>query len=272
MIIIIDGTGDEFIPFPGHTEEYRKNMGKSFCSRLADEVNKKGRYFRGPSATGVEVDTIAGKALEAARSAPAEQPLFLCGFSRGGLIAIDVARRLRSRPVKALFLFDAVDRAVGMTGDKVTDNVKTVYHAHRNPSFTRESVKETRTALEKANDVYAASRNRLVSAFLGPDPKVVAPVRERINAHAVARNANYYARNEMGASPGNFGKAGVEVGAATTLEAKAFDGSHGALGGVPWLEDEVKGDHAASREVQTWMWARFFKEGVLSSAPAMAGG
>lgn len=64
-----------------------------------------------------------------------EVKVCLVGHSRGGLVAIEVARALMRHRLRVHFLglFDAVDRAV-LTDGGVIENVVTTYHAVRDPA------------------------------------------------------------------------------------------------------------------------------------------
>lgn len=66
-----------------------------------------------------------------------DRRLFLSGYSRGGLVAINVAKRLEEEfgpddiEVVCLALFDAVDRQVGLAGETIPGNVRYACHAVR---------------------------------------------------------------------------------------------------------------------------------------------
>ncbi|MEO1417154.1 MAG: hypothetical protein AAFW00_17855 [Bacteroidota bacterium] len=100
-------------------------------------------YWDGPDgASGSRTEAIADNATDFVRremrhlfprTTPNETQLriVLVGHSRGGLIAINVARRLPF-PVYFLALYDAVDRHIGLDGSYII-NVQHTFHALRDP-------------------------------------------------------------------------------------------------------------------------------------------
>lgn len=102
------------------------------------------QYLSGPTnSTGlVSVDDIVDQAIEFFGCLPdgarLRDSVDLAGHSRGGLVVIRFAKRMKAkypaRLIRFMGLFDAVDRCVWGTGsDVVPDNVKLVAHARRNP-------------------------------------------------------------------------------------------------------------------------------------------
>ena len=265
MLYIVDGTG------PWLADEYNSAMSGSFCSQLEAGLGDRCRRWRGPSISGIEVPFIADSVIEEIRKQPPTEPIFLGGYSRGGAAAIVVAQKIKPRNVTAMFLFDAVDRALVVTPPRVTGNVQNVYHAIRDRSFARQfenSVKDARADLDEAN---AALRtgirgNRIGAALFGGDHRATVEVRSRIDRHAVARNLDrdlkWRTRNVGGLSPSNFGNVGLAVVPPGRIELAQFAASHGALGGVPWPDTDVPGDSKAVPLVRRWMWARLIKEGL----------
>ncbi|MCR9260218.1 MAG: thioesterase domain-containing protein [Pseudomonadaceae bacterium] len=267
MLYIIDGTG------PWLDSTYDIEMNGSFCKQLNNMTGDRSIYNRGPSLLGTELSTIVDEIYLEIRRRPESEPVYLCGYSRGGAAAVIVARKINPRPVRAMFLFDAVDRAIISTGEKISGNVQNVYHAIRDREFARkyeDEVATTRKQLDKANAALSAKNtgNRIRSALLGGDPKATAQVRNRINAHAVPRNKDrdlkWKTRNATGLSPSNFGNTGLSVLPPGKYDTAKFAGSHGALGGLPWSDHELPGDSKAVPAVRAWMWARLIKEGVLT--------
>lgn len=131
----IDGTG------PGNNTQYRTEFASSFVNRISSSWHTPAKFYsRGPTASGHETlglaQKIHAKVVEARLQAGNKDVrLFLSGYSRGGLAAILVCQRLQRQkiPVDGLFLFDAVDMALGVQGDIIPDNVKVCFHARRNP-------------------------------------------------------------------------------------------------------------------------------------------
>lgn len=135
----IDGTG------PGDDAEYARDFytdasrGKlgSFVYRLCQ---RPGRFYRrGPNAVGyglsAAVDAGVNFVVSQRRSKPNE-PVLLTGYSRGAAGAVVMASRLKDRniPVRALMLFDCVDRQINMDASVIPNNVGFVQHVIRDPA------------------------------------------------------------------------------------------------------------------------------------------
>jgi hypothetical protein len=172
----IDGTGD-------YTEaEYARRFRSSFVRQLTSghEAPNVGRYSRGPT---VEGASTAGKgeaaakfiteAVEAGLRRGQRLGVFLTGFSRGGGAAIHAARMLAQRRilVDALFLFDAVDRAIGLDVDEIPNNVRTVYHAMRSKSAeSREFFGNCGTRFHKTTTAYHSKWFHCTHGAIGGTP------------------------------------------------------------------------------------------------------
>jgi hypothetical protein len=140
LLLGIDGTG------PLGTKEYRAEMHTSFVSYIVrNSPARIKRYERGPAMDGIDMTAIAAKGYEYIHLnlvALPKAPVFLTGYSRGGAGVIAVAQRLAKDNVKvrAMVLFDAVDRAIGIDSTDIPNNVECVVHARRDPyAFTRDS-------------------------------------------------------------------------------------------------------------------------------------
>lgn len=134
MLVGVDGTG------PSDDRKYWDENHSSFISRLVRQAGglaNHAYYMRGPTNLGLECAKQADRVatIIAARKIGVHgERVFLAGHSRGGAIVIVAARHLHARgiPVDAMFLFDAVDRSVVISGTNVfTPNVRAVYHALR---------------------------------------------------------------------------------------------------------------------------------------------
>jgi hypothetical protein len=264
MLYIVDGTGAWF------NSTYSAEMAASFCSQLHKELGKeRSMYWRGPSLLGLEVGLIASAVSFEIHARPRE-PVYLAGYSRGGAAVMLVARMIRPRPVAAMFLFDAVDRALVLLDEKVSGSVARVYHARRDPGLIRRyegELKANRARLAEANAALARSqsRNPVRSALFGTDHKVTVAAREAVSAHgniALKDRNMSLTRSVEALSPSNFGNTGLGVELPGTYEEHFFRGSHGAVGGVPWPDDVIEGDRKIVPEVRSWMWARLIREGV----------
>lgn len=96
------------------------------------------RYIRGPASCGLDCRALTDQVLEAVKEfLPRDnrRGIFLTGYSRGAAICVQAARDIiqLGHEVKALFLFDAVDRSIQIDGDPIPYNVRNVYHAFRDP-------------------------------------------------------------------------------------------------------------------------------------------
>lgn len=100
-------------------------------------------YLDGPNLLGggvqATVEDVYNTISQALRQNPSEQ-INLVGHSRGGLVAILVAKKLKATPpscsggqVHFLGLYDAVDRYLLASGSVISDNVDYVAHARRDP-------------------------------------------------------------------------------------------------------------------------------------------
>ena len=136
MLIGIDGTG------PLLASKYSEEMRNSFVSQIVRSSREKHKYyFSGPSLLGAEDLSIEFKVVSAVLKclAAGDSILFLTGYSRGGLIAIRVARNIQSsKPgknlrIKCLMLFDAVDRDAFSGSSIIPSNVDVALHAIRSP-------------------------------------------------------------------------------------------------------------------------------------------
>ena len=133
ILVGIDGTGAFF------DSTYAEDFADSFVRRLCPEGNLNKKYFRGPIGPGGGLaDAIsAGHSFIVSRNGYAgrNNDILLTGYSRGGLGVLVIAERLKQLniPVKAMLLFDAVDRHVAFDAPVVPNNVANVLHLRRNP-------------------------------------------------------------------------------------------------------------------------------------------
>jgi hypothetical protein len=148
----IDGTGAQ------RDSVYRDSMAHSFVRLICREGKPNTLYRRGPGMGGDgPLETFWGNALvpsidlgirfirEQRERAPSE-PVILTGYSRGAAGVVEVARRLQREhiPVRALMLFDCVDRDLHIDTMRIPTNVGVVRHVMRSPaSGSRESFKNS---------------------------------------------------------------------------------------------------------------------------------
>ncbi len=145
IVVGIDGTGSAFLPGSGRDREYDVTFANSFVSRLCRNGGPNKAYFRGPVALGGGLmDAINGglQFIRARRAARVMEPVLLTGYSRGAAGVVALAGRLQREriDVRAILLFDCVDRHLAIDADEIPNNVGFVYHVVRDPrSGSRES-------------------------------------------------------------------------------------------------------------------------------------
>lgn len=138
MLLCIDGTGDS------SDRQYAIDMANSFVNRIHRRGCEPKHYMRGPTVTGIEMESIVNRGRNFVVDNYVENtgvlqveidPVLLAGYSRGAAAVVMVAQRLHLRqiPVRAIVLFDCVDRAAGAMLDstQVSPNVQTLIHARR---------------------------------------------------------------------------------------------------------------------------------------------
>ncbi len=320
MMFIIDGTGDD------NDELYAKDMDRGFCKQLSLKLGSNAKYLRGPAQYGTETFKIADEMIEAilkyyysepidvtvnnskqvdinqiiadALKPKTAKPIFLAGHSRGGCAVIYIAQKLKEKGinVKAMFLFDAVERTValltkgedllGSQFDEIPDNVGKCYHARRDRSIatyyedsesklkldclmeTHGAIRTTGPTLELARNSDSCRRMRILiiqNRKLGYDI-------ENEKMKVVMRTHTGYFAGEKALDFENCG-----TGPKSRVETKYFLGSHGALGGAPIATSPIvsererapkemaNSDRAAVADVNVWMSEKLCNEGVLAS-------
>jgi len=280
MLYAIDGTG------PSDNEAYARDFTASFCRRVHLKLGfERSWYWRGPGLSGggtsVIVDTVFRRVMNDRHCRPetTDQPIHLVGYSRGGLACVEVARRLERQrvPVRALFLFDAVDRCRDIDGSRIPANVEAVYHARRNPKFGERLTPALEAAWRRLTVDGSVALSRLDPVSMpvpGPGTPIdllmavreVAPaLLDFVGSYVSDQHLRWTTRNRiLGSSVSLFGNTAlVWERAGGAIDTQHFMGSHGALGGTPWSEQIVPGDKLAVGQVWRWMWERFRREGVL---------
>jgi len=126
----IDGTG------PVSNSTYGRDFANSHVKKLC---SGKDEYARGPIGPGggMPEGIAAGMgAIKAKMLTDPDAPILLTGYSRGGLGAVVIAKKLKKEeiPVKAMLLFDCVDRHLAYDGSVIPNNVEFVHHVMRNPA------------------------------------------------------------------------------------------------------------------------------------------
>jgi hypothetical protein len=121
-------------------------MHNSFVSYIVRHFpGQNKRYIRGPGMDGFDMASIVSTGysyLHLWLAGRKDYAIYLTGYSRGGSGVIGVAQRLNdvNVKVKSMMLFDAVDRALGVSTSEIPNNVERVVHARRDPHlFSRDS-------------------------------------------------------------------------------------------------------------------------------------
>lgn len=135
IIVGIDGTDDHFLVTAARNRAYDVAFANSFVRRICTG-KPNAQYFRGPVALGGGLpEAIEGgyNFIMSKRRTGNTEPVLLTGYSRGGLAAIVVAKKLKEQkvPVRALLLFDAVDRHLAYDGSVIPNNVEYFFHVVR---------------------------------------------------------------------------------------------------------------------------------------------
>lgn len=138
ILVGIDGTGEAVTPGGGRNTDYDTAFANSFVRRIC-KGNSNGQYFRGPLALGGGLeDAIAGGVsfIQIKHRQLPNEPILLTGYSRGAAGAVIIAKRLKALniSVRALMMFDCVDRYMFGDASVVPDNVGYVCHVIRNPA------------------------------------------------------------------------------------------------------------------------------------------
>ncbi|MFV0390227.1 MAG: hypothetical protein ACK5NT_15910 [Pyrinomonadaceae bacterium] len=137
ILVGIDGTSD-WEPGESRNRSYDIAFKNSFVRRIAFG-KAHSHYIRGPlnGGGGVVEGIFEGyKFISDLRKALPREPVLLTGYSRGAAEVIAVAQRLKRDKVKvrAMMLFDCVDRSLDMATGTVPDNVEHVLHVIRDPA------------------------------------------------------------------------------------------------------------------------------------------
>lgn len=235
LMIIIDGTG------PYSPEQYTRSFRNSFCHQTKVQLKQDASYYPGPGSAGVTTGLKACAAFIEIRkfyqTSPADD-IFLMGYSRGGAGVIQTAKwcNLANNPIpiKAMFLLDPVCKDISLDADGIPSNVATCYALYRDTQILHYNAPLKTSDYEDFFDKAAVD---VSNQFLDGDP-------------------DRYAREWMGncqvcREPGNR-VTHIACGHRDGIIPKA---SHGAVGGVPWLErtaDNSATQEAANR-INRWM-------------------
>ncbi|MEP2307244.1 RHS repeat-associated core domain-containing protein, partial [Rhodopirellula bahusiensis] len=147
VLVVIDGTGSkDWSVHPDGTDPNtgrRKSHSHNFYVDYVLAPGESKFFFHGPcnEATGSDSDDIfrgALKKLAGVLNKNPQQEVNIVGHSRGGYIAMELARHLQSNGYRVNFLglYDAVDMAPGFgEAETIPSNVDYAAHALSNPSL-----------------------------------------------------------------------------------------------------------------------------------------
>lgn len=153
ILVGIDGTGDAIAPGKKRDADYDLAFKDSFVSRIC-AGKAHALYQRGPVMLGGgllhAIETGVAFIVEKHKYLPKE-PVLLTGYSRGATGVVAIAKRLKKRNinVRAMMLFDCVDRHVAVDAYEVPNNVEYVNHVMRDPA--------ARSRMTFSNDALAYS-------------------------------------------------------------------------------------------------------------------
>jgi hypothetical protein len=256
-------------------------MSGGFCVQMSKLYA--GEYERGPSLDGYRTFDKAEAFFKKIRSNPrlGREPLFLAGHSRGGAAVIRIAQLLKPNniEVKAMFLFDAVDRTLsGTKVQLIPSNVRSCYHAMRDRSlaaYFESGMRAAQEAMDACMVKNVGNRSRCRQEI---DRYQKLFLEDASLKHAM--------RTTFIRTPGflfpsiDFGNCGVGPEPICRLDEiqckytpKEFLGTHGAMGGAPIIDSSaeggflIKSDAAAVASVRAWMWGHIEREGLTAAPP-----
>ncbi|MEK7724960.1 MAG: hypothetical protein AAB336_11455 [Acidobacteriota bacterium] len=139
IIVGIDGTGGGMIyDSAGRNAEYDRDFANSFVRRISfGKTNAK--YIRGPIGAGGGMPEGIQEGLNFVRAKRQQlptEPILMTGYSRGALGVVVIAKELKNLGinVKALMMFDCVDRHAAFDAEVIPNNVENVMHVIRDPA------------------------------------------------------------------------------------------------------------------------------------------
>jgi hypothetical protein len=234
MMSIIDGTG------PYSPEQYRGDFTNSFCHQTSLRLQDPEHYYPGPGYAGVTTGIKACKALLEIREYhqvnPAED-LFLMGYSRGGAAVIQIAKWCNSDklqiPIKAMFLLDPVCKDLSVDSDGIPSNVEKCYVLYRDLNILEYNAPLDEKDYEDWKDKVAVGFS---NTFTDGDPDRYRR-KWMENCKVCHEPTNHTTWINAGRSTGT-----------------VPGGSHGAVGGVPWVERSVEkgATQEAANRINSW--------------------
>lgn len=138
ILVGVDGTDSELYPTKKRDIKYDKDFANSFVKRICN-AHPNSKYFRGPVAGGGGMpEAIWGgfTFIEKEYSRKPNESVLLTGYSRGAAATVGIAKKLKEKNIKvrALLMFDCVDRWIFGDAADIPNNVEYVCHVIRNPA------------------------------------------------------------------------------------------------------------------------------------------
>jgi len=138
ILVGIDGTGGDIAPGSSRDERYDATFANSFVKRLCGPSRPNKKYIRGPVLLGGGLMNAISEGhnyILARRQAGVNEPILLTGYSRGAAGVVVIATRLQRQniDVRAMLLFDCVDRHADIDAELIPSNVGNVLHVMRAP-------------------------------------------------------------------------------------------------------------------------------------------
>jgi hypothetical protein len=139
IIVGIDGTGGGAIyNSAARNAEYDRAFANSFVRKIA-MGKPHSKYLRGPIGPGGGMPEAIYEGLAFVQTKKQQlpnEPILLTGYSRGALGVVVIASELQKQniKVKALMMFDCVDRHAAFDAETIPANVENVCHVIRHPA------------------------------------------------------------------------------------------------------------------------------------------
>jgi hypothetical protein len=145
IVFGIDGTDPYWFNREARDKAYDQAFANSFVKRICDKSSLS-KYMRGPLIHGGNLIGAINTGIVWIQQELQCDPtleVLLCGYSRGAAGAVVIGQQLERAniPIKAMMLFDCVDRCGDIDSMVISKNVKNVRHARRDPdSSSRETM------------------------------------------------------------------------------------------------------------------------------------
>lgn len=303
MLYIVDGTGELFdddyaVSMAGSHCAILHQLNKAQSFYFRGPTTFSALKTTGGAAQKV-FDRLMQEEFPPAFLAPGQRqkpksPIFLAGHSRGGAAVVRVAQMLAERniDVEAMFLFDAVDRTIFLKSvETVPANVLQCFHAVRNEGAEVVMSHEVRKLWQLCEAAPGFEQMRREFARIGSGtfeqfllrrsdalrhqwPVLAKAVKDWWQKLGSLGRLRVAMRNSFGVAVTTGGKTEPSIPFGNCArkfdvpergELAPFACSHGALGGVPWLDlgDEIaRIDRHGAALVWAWMAERISRFGL----------